>query len=216
MNDGATHRRGLLIAIEGIDGAGKSTQARLLSEALERDGIPNVLTREPTDGVYGSRIRAAASAGERLPANEELELFVKDRAEHVDSVVLPAMELGRWVVTDRYFLSTAAYQGARGLDREQILAEQEARFPAPDCALILELDVAAGLKRVSDRGENDAFELADSLRSVAREFAALDRPYIDRIDADRDPAAVFRAVLEALAARGMVNEDLRPGPLAAS
>ncbi len=215
MNDGATHQRGLLIAIEGIDGAGKSTQARLLSEALERDGIANVLTREPTDGVYGSRIRAAAAAGERLPANEELELFVKDRAEHVDSVVLPAMELGRWVVTDRYFLSTAAYQGARGLDREQILAEQEARFPVPDCALILELDVGAGLKRVSHRGENDAFELADSLRSVAREFAALSRPYIERIDADRDPAAVLRSLLEALAARGMVSEELRPGPLAA-
>ncbi|NNL86856.1 MAG: dTMP kinase [Myxococcales bacterium] len=215
MNDPPSRRRGTFVVIEGIDGAGKSTQARLLAEALERGGIQVLLTREPTDGVYGTRIRSAAASGTRLPASEELELFGKDRAEHVDGVILPALEAGSWVVSDRYFLSTAAYQGARGLDPEAILASSEARFPTPDCALLLELAVRDGLGRVEGRGARDAFESEESLAAVARAFASLERPYIERIDASQEPAAVFRAVLVALAARGLVDNDLRPGPFAA-
>lgn len=215
MTHEASHGRGKLVAIEGIDGAGKSTQARLLAEVLERYGLPVVLTREPTDGVYGARIRSAAASGTRLPASEELELFGKDRAEHVDGVILPALESGKWVVTDRYFLSTAAYQGARGLDPESILASNEANFPAPDCALVLELAVRDGLVRVEDRGTRDAFESEETLDAVAQAFASLQRPYIEHIDAAQEPAAVFRAILVALASRGLVADDLRPGPFAA-
>jgi len=205
VNEGCSRWRGRLIAFEGIDGAGKSTQARHLAERWTARGREVLLTREPTDGIYGKRIREAAARGMRLPASEELELFGKDRAEHVDSIILPALERGQSVITDRYFLSTAAYQGARGLDPDAILESSEERFPTPDCALILEIDTRAGLGRVGARGARDAFEHEESLSAVAALFDAMQRDYIARVNATRDELSVRRQIEEALLARGLEN-----------
>ena len=205
MNESCSRWRGRLIAFEGIDGAGKSTQARHLVERWKARGREVLLTREPTDGIYGKRIREAAAHGMRLPASEEVELFGKDRAEHVDSVILPALERGQSVITDRYFLSTAAYQGARGLDPDAILESSEERFPTPDCALILEIDTHAGLGRVGARGARDAFEHEESLSAVAALFDSMQRDYIARVNATRDELSVRRQIEEALLARGLEN-----------
>jgi dTMP kinase len=195
--------RGRLIAFEGIDGCGKSTQVEALAARLTADEMDCTLTREPTNGKMGTRIREMLRSGEVVPPSEELRWFMEDRAEHVETVIEPALAAGHWVLTDRYYLSTVAYQSAHGLDAKQILQDSERAFPIPDLALLFEIDAAAGLGRVSARGEptDPAFERIDYQRAVAAEFAALDLPYIERIDADRPEPVVAADVLQLMADR---------------
>ena len=192
--------RGALVAIEGLDGAGKSTQVDRLGEQLAARGYKVVITREPTDGIHGQRIRELAARGERATPEEELRLFQEDREEHLVQVIAPALALGSIVITDRYTLSSVAYQGARGLDPQAILRESEARFPLPDVAVILELDPALGLERVRGRGEplEEAFERLDLLRAVAEVFHSIDRPYVVRVDATQGEDAVQESILAAV------------------
>lgn len=193
-------KSGSLIIFEGLDGSGKSTQLKLLAALLRERGFDLVETREPTDGEYGRRIRAMASSGEKVSPETELEWFFADRREHVQRVIRPALAKGQIVVSDRYFLSTVAYQGARGLDARKILEMSEAEFPIPDLVLLLEIDVAAGLDRVTARGakREEVFEEASFLSQVAQEFARIERPYLARINAARAPDAVFEDVRRAV------------------
>lgn len=188
--------RGRLLVFEGIDGSGKSTQLRLLDEHLRAQRLDAVVTHEPTGGAWGRRIRAMARSGERVAPTEELRWFVEDRREHVATVIRPALDAGRIVLSDRYFLSTVAYQGARGFDPEQLLADAEAEFPLPDLALLFEVDPAAGLARVAARGgaAEPAFEEKAYLERVTAVFASLDRPYLARVAATAPIEAVQRAV----------------------
>ena len=142
-------KRGLLIAFEGIDGTGKSTQLPLLADWLRGQGCAVVETREPTDGPYGREIRALYRDRSRVSRERELELFVLDRRQHVTECILPALEQGRIVLTDRYYFSTAAYQGAGGSDPAAIFAAN-AFAPEPDLVLLLTLPVAAGVARIRD------------------------------------------------------------------
>lgn len=197
--------RGRLVAFEGLDGCGKSTQIEHLARALRDAGCDVLVTREPSDGPAGRRIRELAHSGDPLTPEEELHGFVLDRREHVASVVAPALDAGRVVLTDRYFLSTVAYQGARGLDPERILARSEAEFPLPDLALLLEIDPAEGLARVRARGGAPAlFERLERLERVAEIFRSLDRPYLARIDARGPVASVAERVLERVRAAGLL------------
>ena len=191
---------GRLIALEGLDGSGKSTQRLDLVAALAAAGEDVVATREPTDGPWGQKIRAMARSGDLVAPEEELRWFMEDRAEHVAQLIRPALDEGRTVVTDRYYLSTVAYQGARGLDWREILRESEARFPKPDVALLFEIEPAAGLARVQARGGplEPAFERIEFLERVAENFAALDCPYVVRIDGSGTQDDVLRAALRAL------------------
>lgn len=199
-------RRGRLVALEGLDGCGKTSQLPHLVQLLAERGVDALATREPTDGEWGRKLRVTAQTGDLAPPEEELRWFMEDRQEHLQEEVLPALQSGRWVITDRYFLSTVAYQGARGLDWEQILRENEARFPAPDLAIVFELTPAQGLERVERRAgtPEPGFERADYLTRVAAIFAAVDRPWIERIDASGSEQDVRRAacaVLERFVAR---------------
>ena len=197
--------RGRLIAFEGLDGCGKTTQIARLAESLRKAGHDPVVTAEPTDGEWGRRIRAMASGSAPAVApEEELRWFVEDRREHVARCIAPALAAGRPVLTDRYFLSTVAYQGANGLDAASLLAQSEAEFPIPDLVLLLELDVATALARVHARGARleGAFEARGRLERVARIFHSIERAYITRLDASAGPDAV------ALVIAAQVREQL--------
>lgn len=185
--------------IEGIDGAGKTTQAELVSACLDAIGIPVVRSKEPTDGPWGQRIRQSASTG-RLAPSEELEAFIEDRKEHVAKTILPALELGKVVVVDRYYFSSAAYQGARGMDPEYILRENEKFAPQPDLLVILEVDAATGVRRVTNRGDvGNLFEREEDLQKSAKIFSELQRPYLYRIDGTRTREEITRDIITKLA-----------------
>jgi dTMP kinase len=177
--------RGAFIVLEGLDGTGKSTQLARLTKRLAAGGREVVATREPYDCAPGRKLRELARRHVPVAAEGELALFVEQRRIHVRELVAPARARGAIVVSDRYFLSTVAYQGARGLDPAKLLAESEAEFPLPDLALLLVLPPATGLARVASRGgpAEPAFERADFLARVAANFAALDRSYLERVDA---------------------------------
>ena len=192
-------KRGLLIAFEGIDGTGKSTQLPLLADWLRGQGCAVVETREPTDGPYGREIRALYRDRSRVSRERELELFVLDRRQHVTECILPALEQGRIVLTDRYYFSPAAYQGAGGSDPAAIFAAN-AFAPEPDLVLLLTLPVGEGVARIRDlRGEtlND-FEQQEQLEKVAALFASFPHDCIVRIQAARPVAAVQAAIREAV------------------
>ncbi|UCE87272.1 MAG: dTMP kinase [Deltaproteobacteria bacterium] len=207
-------KRGSLVVLEGLDGSGKSTQAAALVQVLLAAGHDVVATREPTDGPYGRRIRAMAASHERVPADELLHWFQADRREHVARVIAPALAAARVVVSDRYYLSSVAYQGALGLDPAEILRQSEAEFPQPDLALLLEIPPSAGLERARSRPDPDepAFEQREFLERVADIYHRLDRPYLVRIDARGGEAEVHAAVVTALRER---LDLLGPGPASA-
>ena len=201
-------KRGLLIAFEGIDGTGKSTQLPLLADYLRSRGVSVVETREPTDGPYGKQIRALFSDRGQVSLEEELELFILDRKEHVEQCIGPALDGGKIVLTDRYYFSTAAYQGAAGLDPEKILARHDFA-PEPDLVILLTLTPDESVTRIRDlRGEalND-FEQQDQLEKVAALFAAFDHDCIVRIPAARPiqdvQASIREAVMPLLANMGV-------------
>jgi dTMP kinase len=193
--------RGLFIVFEGIDGAGKSTQAQRLVETLTQRGVPVLYTREPTDGPHGRALRASAATG-RLPPAEELALFIADRRSHVNEEIEPALARGVTVVLDRYYLSTAAYQGARGLDPQAILRENEAFAPAPDVCFLFDIDPAVGVGRVRGRdGTANLFEEQSELARCRAVFATLDRPWIFRLDGSQPIALLSSQIAEEVSRR---------------
>src|SRR5688572_4992851 len=149
MNAGVTAKRGRLIVVEGIDGAGKSTQVKRLAAELRGEGRPVVQSREPTDGPWGRKIRTSAAAG-RMSLDDELHAFVEDRKEHVATVVGPALARGDIVLLDRYYFSTIAYQGARGGDIDVIRRMNEAVAPPPDRVLLIDFEPEAALRRIRE------------------------------------------------------------------
>jgi dTMP kinase len=201
---GGNVKRGILIVFEGLDGCGKSTQLIRAAEMLRAEGYDIVVTREPTDGPWGRRIRSMAKNAEPVAPETELEWFVEDRREHMRGVVEPALAAGKIVLSDRSYISTVAYQGARGLDPAKILAESEAQFARPDRVLIFELSPEIGLGRVATRGgvEEPAFENLEFQQRVAEIFAQLDTLLgvegLVRIDADRCEEAIAKDVQRVL------------------
>jgi dTMP kinase len=196
-------KRGSLIVFEGLDGSGKSTQLTLLAEALRAEGREVVETAEPYDCEAGRKIRAMARSATGVSPEQELAWFLEQRRAHVRDRVGPALAAGRVVLSDRYFLSTVAYQGARGLDSERLLAESEAEFPIPDLVLLLEIEPARGLRRVAGRAgpREPAFEEQAFLERVAAIFRSVQRDYIVHIAAEDEIAAVHGRVLAAVRAR---------------
>jgi dTMP kinase len=164
-------RAGRFIVLEGIDGAGTTTQAERLSSALRAQGHYVHVTREPTDGPVGLLIRQAL--GKKLPRAFSAEalalLFAADRVDHVDHEILPALEAGKTVISDRYLLSSLAYQGM-SLPMEWV-EKINSKAITPDLTLFLEVDARTGAQRRSRRGgEAEIFD-ADALqRKIARQY----------------------------------------------
>lgn len=191
---------GKLIVFEGIDGCGKSTQLSLAAETLRSRGLEVVETREPTDGRFGRCIREMAQSTERVSAETELGWFFEDRREHMRNVVEPAIEAGRVVLSDRSYFSTVAYQGARGLDPQEILKASQAEFRRPDLVLVFDLSAEEGMARIEARGRvlEVAFEELGFQKKVAAIFESLDVEGLVRIDANRDPKSIAKDVLVAI------------------
>ncbi|MBC8208285.1 MAG: dTMP kinase [Desulfobulbaceae bacterium] len=188
--------KGILIVFEGIDGSGKSTQLQLLAQFLKQQGHHVITTREPTDGPFGRKLRSLFSQRDSMTREEELDLFLADRNDHVNRLLAPSLDQGKIVLCDRYFLSTVAYQGAVGFNPDEILAKNDFA-PRPDLALIFTTTPQNGIGRITNgRGEklND-FEQESTLTQVAAIFDTLDLPYIKRIDADCTIEEVQRQVL---------------------
>ena len=166
-----------MVAVEGIDGSGKTTQAQRLAHYCDEKRLTYILSKEPTSGKYGQLIRNSASRG-RLSVEEEIDLLLKDRREHVDELIQPALDEEKVVILDRYYFSTAAYQGAHGADPEIILSRNEAFAPQPDLLVILDVSPQTGLQRIRERGdEPNKFETIDSLARARAIFNQIDRPY---------------------------------------
>ncbi len=159
--------KGLFIVFEGIDGAGKTTQAHLLVERLKKHLRDAIYLKEPTNGPWGEKIRQIATHGrEGVTPDEELDYFIKDREEDSKQNIIPALQEGRVVVMDRYLYSNAAYQGALGFDPEMIF-EKNRHFPQADAVFFLEIAPEGGLKRVDSRGgANIGFEKIEYLQNV--------------------------------------------------
>ena len=194
----AMANRGVLLALEGIDGCGKSTQARLLAQTLVAGGREVVLTCEPTDGPVGQELRKYFQSGTRyLSPKEELNLLMADRQDHVERVIKPALAAGKIVITDRYYYSSVAYQGALGLDPDRILVQNEILAVRPDLAVIFTLPPAQALARLSMDPQRDRqiTEELDYLERVAAIYAVLHGPHLRHLDASGPPPAVQEALL---------------------
>jgi dTMP kinase len=200
---------GVFIALEGPEGAGKSTQVGLLAAWLSERGRDPVVTREPGGTPVGEAVRRVLLEADDITAAAELMLMLAARASLVERVIRPALAAGRVVVTDRFHLSTLAYQGyGRGLPLTEVEAMN--RFATgglePDVTILLELDAATGAARQAARGRGpDRIEragpafhdrVAEAYRLLAR-----DREHVERVDAAAAEAAVHDAVIALLTRR---------------
>lgn len=156
----------MFITFEGVEGAGKSTQARTLAERLRADGRHVLLTREPGDGPLGARLRSLVLSppdGVDIVDRAELFIMLADRAQHAAAAIRPALDAGVDVVCDRYVDSSVAYQGlGRGLEVSRIEALNDFATTGllPELTVLIDLDPAVGLARQQDRNRMEAEALA--------------------------------------------------------
>ena len=199
--------RGSFITIEGGEGAGKSTHAALLGEALERAGIDAVVTREPGGAPGAEEIRALLVEGDvsRWDPMSEALLHYAARKEHLETTVMPALRAGRWVISDRFADSTMAYQGyGHDLGPGIIARLHELVIGdfSPDLTVILDVDAETGLERadagLEDRYERMGIDFHRRLREGFLEIARLDPDRCALLDAgqslDDTQAAIRRLV----------------------
>ena len=202
--------RGRFISLEGGEGAGKSTQAKRLAEALGNRGVEAIVTREPGGSDGAEAIRGLLLDGDvaRWSAHSETLLFAAARADHVEKRIRPAIESGLWVICDRFVDSTRAYQGAQDIDDAAILALHAfgSKGLLPDRTLVLEIDHGEGGARAAarDAGAHDRFARRgpDFHAAVAAQFRRIAAHEPDRvrlIDASAAPEVVTDRLIEAIA-----------------
>ena len=202
------NRAGLFLSFEGIDGSGKSTQARMLADRLRNDGVDVVHTREPGGSPGAEEIRALVLQGEpdRWSAETEILLFTAARRDHLERTIQPALLAGKVVICDRFADSTRMYQGlSRGNLRAKVDALHDLMIGVePDLTLLIDMDPALGLSRakarntVEERFEDFGASLQEAMRAG---FLALALEYADRfrvIDGARDADSVAEDVWAAV------------------
>lgn len=194
---------GRFITLEGGEGTGKTTQARLLADALIARGLAVLRTREPGGTPGAEAVRRLLLSGEvaLVPLAETL-LHIAARAEHAARVIRPALEAGTWVVCDRFADSTMAYQGwGQGVDREQVAALAGMIDLVPDATIVLSVSPATATARLRARGgEGDRYERMDTrfharVAAGFRAIAAAEPARCALVEADAPPAAVHAAIL---------------------
>lgn len=217
MSPPKARARGRLITLEGGEGTGKSTQARRLADYLRERGKNVVITREPGGSPGAEAVRGVILSGAAAPLGPEGEalLFAAARADHVDQVIRPALEAGRYVVCDRFIDSTRVYQGMVGKVDRTLLRELEdvvASDVLPDLTVILDTEPETGLARaaqrsasaVVDRFEREGIAYHRSVRDAFRTLARQEPKRCVLVDAKGDVASVHRRI------RRMVDERLFP------
>ena len=200
--------RGRLITIEGLDGAGKTTLARGLLDALHARGIDAVLLREPGGVAASERIRTLVKDPDlRVGARAEALLYAAARAQLVEEALAPALAQGRWVLLDRFVDSSLAYQGAGrdlGVDDVRAINAFATGDLVPDRTLLLRIDPALGRARQDGRGEapdrleREADDFFAAIAAAYDALAASEPQRIRTLDASADPPAVLAQALAAL------------------
>jgi len=212
--------RGKFITFEGGEGTGKSTQASILAQRLESLGIPVQLTREPGGSPGAEIIRHVLLSGAAKPLGAEVEamLFAAARDDHVQCTILPALQNGKWVISDRFADSTRVYQGNLGkVDQRliNVLERVSVGDVAPDLTVILDVPVELGIERakrrrggaVPDRFEAENAEFHQQLRDGYLAIAAKEPDRCVVIDASPAEEVVANAVWSTIQSR------LQPVPL---
>lgn len=199
--------RGKFITFEGIEGSGKSTQIKLLASYLEEHGIAHILTREPGGTPIAETIRRILldpACKEMLPETELL-LYCASRAQHTGELIIPALEAGKMVISDRYFDSSYAYQGAaRKLDLSIIdtLTDFATYHTNPDLTILLDLPVEEGMKRIKSRDLDRLEQEELSFHYKVREqFLFIAKKAASRylvIDASQPPDRIHTEIVRAL------------------
>lgn len=195
--------RGGLVVLEGMDGAGKSVQARLLAEALKRRGRDAVLTREPGGTAFGEEIRRLllAPSGPGIAPRAELFLFMAARAQIVEEVMAPALRAGKVVVSERFVLSSVVYQGLAGsipAGEVEAVGRSATGSLAPDLTVVLDVDADVGLGRLgrADRIEGRDRSYHERVRQGFLSLARRDPARIVVVDGSRAVEAVHTDVLK--------------------
>ena len=190
----------MFVTFEGVDGSGKSTQARLLAEGLRADGREVVLTREPGGTALGEEVRALLLHGERIAPWAEAALFAAARAQLVDEVVRPALARGADVVCDRYLDSSLAYQGiARGLGVERVLELNLLATSGllPDRTFLIQVSPVEAAERRHDEPDRIEREGAGFAEEVDRAYRELARVFVKRVvvvDGARNPQDIAETI----------------------
>jgi len=197
-------KKGLFISLEGIEGTGKTTQAKLLTEFLLQQGYDSMITEEPGGTLIGSRIRDILLSPQHtdMDPTTELLLYFADRAQHIRELILPALEAKRIVVTDRFTDSTLAYQGyGRGIDISFILDIDRISTSCmrPDITFLLDLDVEEGLRRNKGINKKDRLEMENvafhkKVRAGYHELATREPERIKLIEATEEIGNIQRKI----------------------
>lgn len=167
--------RGRFIVLEGLDGAGISTQVRRLAAALDGADVAYQCTREPTDGPVGSQIRLALTKRLTIDPTTLALMFAADRSDHLRASVLPRLEAGVQVISERHVLSSLAYQGAQlgDVDWVRAINRESTRLIAPDLTVFLDVPPETSLDRIdAGRHARELFEQRDTLAATRRAFLA--------------------------------------------
>ncbi len=200
------------MAFEGGDGAGKTTQVRLLAEALRRAGLDVLETRQPGGTDLGVQLRTLVLHGDHVSPRAEALLYATDKAHHVDTVVAPALDAGRVVITDRYIDSAIAYQGAgRDLGSQEVADIQLWAVAGLVPHLTVVLDVPAGTGRsrrgdVHDRLEAEGDDFHEAVRAHFRALAEAEPERYLVVDATLPPDEIHARVLARLRHSGLLEE----------
>jgi len=195
--------KGLFIVFDGMDGSGKSEMVKLLHNYLfsKSKSYRILTTREPTNSYYGREIRQILASDKNPEENAKklLELFIKDREEHVNEAIIPFLKKNNGdvnvVICDRYYYSTIAFQAAQGLDIKMLIRENQ-KFPRPNIAFIMDLKPEIALERIKGR-EKEKFETIGFMKELRNKFLDMPQNLDDNIkvvDASKGMNEVFEKI----------------------